>query len=142
MKRNIIGQMDDQGEVHEGLAVIVTKRWKNGFYSGWFAMGQEAMMALAKSDLGLVARRVLDYLLAKLDFENRIIVKQSVLAKDLGLHPSNVNAAIRDLISEGVIGKLPDHPAGCYRLNPNYGWKGSAKSHVVALKDYRPLTNP
>lgn len=137
MERPPEGYTDRNGEFHEGILVVVKKTRKNSFHNGWVAMGQDAMMALAKSNLGLVARKVLDYLLAKVDMDNRIFVRQAVIAAELDLHRSNVSTAIRNLLDEGVIRKLENFPVGSYYLNPSYGWKGLTKHHQKAIMDYQ-----
>ncbi len=135
--KRIIGHIDADGELHEGsvLALVVPKR-KNGFYEGWVAVAQNAYMALANSGLGLEARRVLDILLARLDFENWIHLPQSEIAVILNMKPANVNRAMRDLEKVEVILRGPKVGRSfTYRINPNFGWKGSAKNHNAALQE-------
>ena len=131
-----VGQVDlSSGEILDGatLAVFYPKR-KNGFSTGWVAMAQEPLMKLAQADLGAVAMRVLFAALAKLDFENWLSLSHADLAKELGLKRPNVSRAIAKLIAEGVLLPGPKlHGRGTYTLNPNYGWKGSAKGHQDAL---------
>jgi hypothetical protein len=133
-----VGQVDMQtGELLEGatLAVFYPKQ-KNGFQTGWLAMAQEPLMALAQADLGDQARRVLFAALARLDFENYMSLNQAELGRLLGMPASNVSRAITRLVEEGVIVMGPKlHNRGTYTLNPHYGWKGSAKGHHNALMD-------
>jgi predicted transcriptional regulator len=135
--KRIIGHIDADGELHEGsvLALVVPKR-KNGFYEGWVAVAQNAYMALANSGLGLEARRVLDILLARLDFENWIHLPQSEIAEILNMKRPHVSRAMRDLERVEVILRGPKVGRSfTYRINPNFGWKGSAKNHNAALKE-------
>lgn len=126
------------GEVMEGaaLAVIFPKR-KNGFQQGgWVAMAQGPMVELAKADLGHQALRVFMLMCGKLDFENWIKVSQAELARELAMPRQNFGRALTRLIDEGVIvagPKVSGHAT--YRLDPGYGWKGSAKGHHEALKE-------
>ena len=133
-----VGQVDMQtGELLEGatLAVFYPKQ-KNGFTTGWVAVAQEPLMALAKADLGDEARRVLFAVLAKLDFENFISLNLAELGRQLNMKPSNVSRAMSKLLKEGVVMAGPKLQAkGTYTLNPHYGWKGSARGHQDALKD-------
>jgi hypothetical protein len=132
-----VGQVDlATGEILEGatLAVFYPKR-RNGFSEGWLAMSQNALMALARADLGDQARRVLFALLSKLDFENAIAINQAELARDLGMKSSNMSRAMTRLTAEGVLIAGPKIIGRCtYTLNPTYGWKGSARNHQEALK--------
>lgn len=132
-----LGQVDmATGELLEGatLAVFYPKR-KNGFTTGWFAMAQDPLMKLAQADLGKEAMRVLFALLAKLDFENYIAVNQAELGRALGIKRPNISRAVARLIDEGVLLAGPRlHAKGTYTLNPQYGWKGSARGHQEALQ--------
>ena len=131
-----VGSVDlATGELLEGatLAVFYPKR-RNGFGTGWLAMAQEPLMKLAQADLGKEAMRVLFAVLATLDYENWISINQAELGRQLGIKPSNMSRAIARLVTEGVLLAGPRVQAkGTYRLNPSYGWKGSAKGHQEAL---------
>ena len=133
-----VGQVDMQtGEVLEGatLAVFYPKQ-KNGFTTGWVAMAQDPLMALAKADLGYQAQRVLFAMLAKLDFENFISISQAEMGRELNMKQPNVSQAITKLVREGVIIAGPRlQRKGTYSLNPQYGWKGSARGHQDALRE-------
>ena len=131
-----VGSVDlATGELLEGatLAVFYPKR-RNGFGTGWLAMAQEPLMKLAQADLGKEAMRVLFAVLATLDYENWISINQAELGRQLGIKPSNMSRAVARLVTEGVLLAGPKVQAkGTYRLNPRYGWKGSAKGHHEAL---------
>jgi len=131
-----VGQVDMQtGEFLEGatLAVFYPKQ-KNGFRTGWIAMAQEPLMALAKANIGYQAQRVLFAILAKLDYENFISINQAEIGRELNMKQPNVSQAISKLVKEGVIIAGPKlQRKGTYSLNPQYGWKGSAKNHQEAL---------
>ena len=100
------------------------------------ASKQDAYLALANSGLGLEARRVLDILLARLDFENWVRLPQAEIAKILNMKPANVSRSMRDLEKVGVILRGPKVGRSItYRINPNFGWKGSAKNHNAALNE-------
>jgi hypothetical protein len=117
------------------LAIIYPKR-RNGFHEGWVAVAQDPMLKLAQSDLGGEALRVLMVLLAKLDFENWINLTQTEISKLSKISRPNVARSMRKLVEEGVL--LPGPKVGrnmTWRLNPSYGWKGSARSHNEALLD-------
>lgn len=135
----MVGQVDLlTGEMLDGaaLAVIYPKR-KNGFSStGWVAVSQNPMLELARADLGGEASRVLFFVLAKLDFENWINLNQTDAAQEMGLQRQNFVRGLRKLIELGVV--LPGPKVGrnaTYRLNPSFGWKGSAKGHNEALAE-------
>ena len=77
-------------------------------------------------------------MLARLDYENLIQVNQAEVSEQVGMNRHNVNRSIKKLIELGVI--LEGVKIGIsrsYRLNPNFGWKGSAKGHrEVSLHEH------
>ena len=131
-------QIDQQtGEVIEGFVAYVVPKRKNGFQKGWMAMAQEAMMMLAQSNLTGNDMKVMWAMLARLDYENLIQVNQAEVAEQVGMNRHNVNRSIKKLIELGVV--LEGVRIGIslsYRLNPNFGWKGSAKGHREALHEH------
>lgn len=130
-------QIDQEtGEVVEGFVAYVVPKRKNGFQKGWFAMSQDALSIL-KQVKHLDDTRVLFSLLEVLDYENLIQVNQAEIARELGMQRQNVQRSIKRLMDLGVI--LEGVKIGVsrsYRLNPSFGWKGSAKSHREALHEH------
>lgn len=142
MKR-VVGSVMDTGEVMDGavLGMFFPKR-QNGFKEGWIAMAQNALVALAQADLGDQARRVLFVILGKLDFENYILISQSEISETLSMHRSDVSKAISKLETEGVLIRGPKAGrSSTFRLNPSFGWKGSASNHKKALKERMQASN-
>jgi hypothetical protein len=141
MRDRRLGQVDlSTGEVLEGVVAYVAPRKVNGFGKDWLAMSQAALQELARQGktLGLDGYRVLFSLLARLDFENLILLSQAEIARELSMHRAHVQRAIKRLVSIDAIIEGPRvgiHRS--YRLNPEFGWKGSGKTHVVALGEYR-----
>ena len=137
MKQRVSGSITEDGEILEGgvLALVFPKR-KNGFNEGWVAMSQNAMRSLANSSLGDQANRVLWVVLAELDFENWIQLNQAQLASQIGMARSHFNQALKKLEGESIVFRGPRvGKSVTFRLNPNFGWKGSAKNHNKALQD-------
>lgn len=126
----------ETGEILEGavLGMFFPKR-QNGFGRGWVAMSQDAMMELAKSDLGAQDWRVLAAVLSKLDFENFLLLTISDLGKEIGMQRPHVSASIAKLEGLGVLIRGPKAGrSSTFRLNPSFGWKGSAQNHQKALR--------
>ena len=125
----------ETGEILNYAIVAVRQKLGNGFCDGWLAMAQNALEMLATSDLQGADLRVLMMLLARLDFENYICISQTELAEALGMKQPNVSRSIKKLLELGI---LLDGPrfgrVRTYRLNPAYGWRGSAKNHRKALR--------
>ena len=105
-------------------------------------MAQNALIEIARADLGDQARRVLFVILGKLDFENFILVSQSEIAETISMHRSDVSKAIAKLEGEGIIVRGPKAGrSATFRLNPSFGWKGSAANHQKALKERMKASN-
>lgn len=125
----------DTGEILDYSLIAMQRKIPNGFREGWIAMAQGALMTLATSIKHLDDYRVLMMLLALLDFENMTNVSQVELAEKLGMHKQQVNRSIKRLIEVGCLLEGPTvRRSRTYRLNPNYGWKGSGKEHHKALR--------
>lgn len=123
------------GEVLEGQLVYMAAKRRNGFQQGGFvAMAQTPMEKLATSGLSGEALRVLLLVASKIDYENWINLSQTDMAEALNMKRQNFARAMAALIEEGCVLKGPSvgrHKT--YRMNPSYGWKGSAKSHREEL---------
>jgi hypothetical protein len=143
MKNKRLGQVDlDTGELlDEGFVAYVAPKRRNGFQKdGWIAMTQKAsaLETLANADLGDEARRVFLILLAHLEHENFILTPQTEMAAKLKMEKANFSRAMRRLETEGVILRGPKiGRMASFKLNPEYGWKGSAKNHILALDQQR-----
>lgn len=80
--------------------------------------------------------QVLYAMLEALELENFIRISQKHLADRLEMRQPHVSRSVATLIRNGIILQGPKiGSSSTYRLNPNFGWKGSGKSHHVALRD-------
>ena len=110
----------------ETISYVPMRKKKKKLGVGWLATYQHGAEILAALPLTGEQHKVLWALIAKLDFDNYIRVKQSELAKCTGIERSNIARAIKALIANDVIVEGPR--AGLhktYRLNPNIGHKGT-----------------
>lgn len=131
-----IAQVDLQtGEMLDGTIVLIPKKKKIEFHDGWLAMSQPAMQAFAQIK-SLEAQRVLWALLARLDYENYILVNQSEIAQELNLKPSNLSRAMKYLADQQILIAGPKvGRSSTFRFNPSMGWKGSSVNHSKALNE-------
>lgn len=120
------------GEILEGLPILIPTRVPSPYGDRWMQLHQDPLIAIAQDKkITLQCHRVLMYFNATLDFENWLYSPPSEIAKVLGMHRSNVRAAIRIIEERGII--LPGPRVGntpTYRLNPLFGWKGK----IVSLR--------
>ena len=98
-------------------------------------MNQDALKILAKTLTG-EQFKVLMMLLADLDYENYIQIAQADIADALGMQKTNVSRSVKALIDLSVILQGPKVGRSySYRLNPQFGWKGTVSNHKKALKN-------
>jgi len=144
MKKRLVQLDIETGEIEHGFVAYVAPKKRNGFLNGWVAMSQQkALIDLAKADLGDEARRVLFMLLGHVEYENYIVVPQSKLAFELGMAKANFSRAVARLVNEGVIERGPKIGRMIsLKLNASYGWKGTAKNHLISLDDERKKRQP
>lgn len=136
MDQRRLRQVDEQtGEIlQDGYVAVVFPKRHNGFKTGWFAMAQDAVRVL-KDVKRVEDFRVLMAMLERLDFDNLIQVSQAEVAAELEMDRAQVNRAVKRLCELGAVLPGPRIGVSCsYRLNPAFGWKGSAKSHQEALQ--------
>lgn len=131
-----VEQIDKQtGEVMQGCMVYIPYRPK--LTERWFMAFQDSFEEIAKDpELTLEPKNVLFYLYSKLDFENFIQQTQMEIAEGLGMKKQQVSRAMKLLTTKGIILEGPKvGRSRCYRLNPNYGWKGKVKTLQEARKE-------
>ena len=124
-----VEQIDKRtGEVMDGCMVWIPHRPK--LTERWFMAFQDSFIELAKDqELTLEHKNILLYLFGRLDFENFIQQSQSEIAESLGMQKQNVSRAMKTLIQKQIVLEGPKvGRSKCYRLNPNYGWKGKVKT--------------
>lgn len=134
-----LGQVDlATGEVMEqGFVAYIAPKRINGFGQRWMAMAQDAAMLLAQSDLGADDMKVFFALVAKLDYENLLVLNQAEVARELGMQRQNVQRSMKRLLKMEVILEGPKIGLSrSYRFNPSFGWKGTARNHVKALSSH------
>ena len=130
-----VEQIDrETGEVMQGCMVYP---YRPRLTERWFMAFQDAFEEIAKDpELTLEPKNVLFYLYSKLDFENFIQQSQADIAEGLGIKKQQVSRAMKMLIAKQII--LERSKVGrskCYRLNPNYGWKGKVKTLQEARRE-------
>lgn len=121
-------EYDDNGEITRRYAIFELPD-KSRVQGGWFMAMQDGFEWLAKQNFNGETLRVLMHVMAKLDFENYILVKQLDVAIALGMQKTHVSRAMRVLLEKGVIHAGPNvGQVKTYRLDPSFGFKGRAKN--------------
>ena len=129
-----VTQVDlETGENLGGFVAVIRPKQKSSF-ERHFTMNQAALKIIA-TELNHEQTKVLMMLLAELDYENYIQVAQIDIAESLAMKKSAVSRAIRHLLEFGIILEGPKiGRSKTYRLNPQFGWKGTVSNHKKALK--------
>ena len=98
---------------------------------------QDAFEEIAKDpEMTGETYKVLMYLYSKLDFENFIQQSQMDVAEGLGIQKQRVSRAMKLLTTKQIVLEGPKvGRSKCYRLNPNYGWKGKVKTLQEARRE-------
>ncbi|QBY47014.1 MarR family transcriptional regulator [Arsenophonus nasoniae] len=123
----------DTGEEVGSFVAIIRPKQKSAF-ERHFTMNQAALLLIA-NELNHDQMRVLLALLADLDYENYIQVAQIDIAKALRMQKTHVSRAVKNLLEFGIILEGPKiGRSKTYRLNPQFGWKGTVSNHKKALK--------
>ena len=127
-------QIDEStGEVTGSFVAVVQPKRKSA-YQRHFTMNQNTLIALA-NNLSHEQLRVLLALFANLDYENYILIEHSNISSQINMLRPNVSRAIKNLVVKEILLEGPKIGRNkSYRLNPNYGWKGSVATHDKVLK--------
>jgi len=128
-------QVDTSTGEEVGSFVAVIRPKQKSAFQRHFTMNQDALKILAKTLTG-EQFKVLMILLADLDYENYIQVAQADIAESLDMQKTNVSRSVKVLLDLGVILLGPKvGRSHSYRLNPQFGWKGTVANHRRALKN-------
>ena len=131
-------QIDHQtGEVVEGFVAYVVPKAQKRISERMDGNGSRSNDDACSKQFNRQRHEGYVAMLARLDYENLIQVNQAEVSEQVGMNRHNVNRSIKKLIELGVI--LEGVKIGIsrsYRLNPNFGWKGSAKGHREALHEH------
>ena len=136
-----VTQVDiDTGEDLGGFVAVIRPKNKSSFQRH-FTMYQAALLTIA-NELNHDQMRVLMALLADLDYENYIQVAQIDIAEALNMQKTHVSRAIKNLLEFGIVIEGPKiGRSKTYRLNPQFGWKGTVTNHKKALKNGLSVIN-
>ena len=136
-----VTQIDlETGEDLGGFVAVIRPKRKSSFQRH-FTMNQAALLTIA-NELNHDQMRVLMALLADLDYENYIQVAQIDIADALNMQKTHVSRAVKNLLEFGIVIEGPKiGRSKTYRLNPQFGWKGTVTNHKKALKNGLTVIN-
>lgn len=116
--------------------ILVDKKPRKKFTKGWVMLFQDDFESIVDNkNISKASLRVLLKLMCKMKFGNKISIRQSELANELGLYPSDVSKAIKQLSNEGIIAcETKVSNVKEYALTKHYAWKGSVESYQKAQR--------
>lgn len=99
----------------------------------------EDLVVRHSKDLGKESWLVFLVLCTRLDLrENRVVLNQAEIGRQIGLTRQNVQVAIKQLMEVGLILEGPkEKQSRTYSLNPEVVFRGSAKDHAKEIAKYR-----
>jgi hypothetical protein len=117
----------ENNDVIENIAVVVPRRDK---VKDWLMIFERGSNILARDkEITGEAFRIFHLLIANMDYENRILLTQADVAKELGIKHQNIGRSFRLLVHKGII--VEDRVYGrtkTYKLSTDFGWKGSVRT--------------
>ena len=95
----------------------------------WMAVFLPAFERIIKADLTRRESHVLYEMLKEVQYGNRIDVPHWIIADNIGIDRADVSKAIKKLVEEDIIQKVPDPKnkgRSIYLLNNIVGWRGTS----------------
>jgi hypothetical protein len=125
------------GEVLAEMRAIHVRTPRSAFGTGFLMTAQKqlAYLVTIRREISGECMWVMIHLLSELDFHNAVQVSPTDIARKVDMYRPNVVRAIKRLVEIGVLlegGRVGMHRS--YRLNPEFGWKGSSIDHHIALR--------
>lgn len=122
----------------DAVIVIPVRRKHLPSCRRWFMGFQGFFLKIAKDrELTLSDRRVFDYLLSVMDFDNYVSVPQNEIARELGISTKTVRRAIEKLKKKNILIVKRVGRYNAYMLNPEAVWKGKIKSYKDKILEFR-----
>ena len=115
--------VEDMNEVN----INVTRKKKTGFLGTYSIVFHDSVQTLSKMNLKPNAYKIVMYLFGIIEMGNILVnFSQKKIADDLGLQPSNVSRAFKELFDKGVL--IKDSEDGHVYLNSNLCTMGVPKN--------------
>lgn len=121
------------GEVASGFMITKASRYPRGMTFTTFF--DEGLAYIGRLSLTPTQRRILDFLISKMDFGNFCQMTQAVIARELGLSPQAVSAAFKRLSKTElvVLQKDPKTATETLRVSASVAWRGRSKDWTADM---------
>jgi DNA-binding MarR family transcriptional regulator len=126
-KVGVVGVVFDL-ETNEVLSGFGDKKRKRCTLTDWLMIFHKGMELMAKDrELGLEAWRVFAYAISQIDYDNKLLLTQSEIGRELKMRQQAVNRAFKLLVSKGIfIEGEKQGTSKIYYLGTVIGSKGRA----------------
>lgn len=123
-------------ETNEVLSTFGDKRAKRCTLTDWLMIFHKGMELIAKDkELGLEALRVFLCAISQIDYENKFLMTQSDIAKELEMKQQAVNRAFKLLVKKGIfVEGEKQGTSKTYYLATIIGSKGKARNFQKKLE--------
>jgi Helix-turn-helix domain len=96
----------------------------------------ECQDLLTDSELSHFEARLLWFMMSHADWENRLMMTQSMMAKSFKVPPSQISRALRSVEARGYVRCIE---RGVYEINPLYFYKGDDEEQDQAVEQTHAL---
>lgn len=131
-KRKLTQQniVDEDGVIErKGIWAEAKKRYRNEPFTHVF---QHSFELLASPNIDKNSLQVLVYILLKVDYENKIQIKQSEICKMFNADKSNISKTIKAFCEMDILRKVENKT---YIVNPILLYKGQVNNRVLSIFD-------
>ena len=85
--------------------------------------------------------RVFSYLVRNMANGNKIVMKQSVVSKELGITRQYISRVLKSLeLMRYIVKTGKDQNNNVYMINPGLHWKGDGDYHVKAIESFTKMS--
>lgn len=123
-------------EIPDGVNVIFMGKKRVRDRRDFVKVYGEALEWLAINITSFTARRVLDILIANVDYDGLIRLKQKDIAEKINTYQANVADAIKELQAKNIISISKDGKTNVYVINSDIAWKNDEDSKKANKKKF------
>lgn len=138
-----------ENEAENVTAGLIKINHSRGLFNDFFTINQEFLMYVLSIGLSGKDWEVFVFLLARMEYGNKIMLNNQVLANAIGLSKGQVSKAMKKLEKSGVVLKKKIYTAryeisfNYDMINPNLGFKGKVnKKNIENHKELIKKENP
>lgn len=137
MKKNTVTTIsfDDNGVVQQGITAHIPfrEKIKEGFTMVLHNKAAQDRL-FNDPDITAEAHKVFNYIIFNLDYENKIIIHQSLVARQLRITPNTICKILKKFVEKEILHRQDIGRSVIYTLDNSIAWRGSASNLKHARK--------